>query len=742
MNAAAVSNQKTVPLLVLDKNLMPSKNKVDTYRTLVAIALKENLPPLKVETGGLERLSMFLQPVMFAKVELIAAQHKLSFQEAFAGLTAAGVESLKASQRAIAGIAVEIKAPFNARPEQLTYYQGIQAGLLSNKIVMAEASTGIGKGRVLCAAAIEAANAKKTPVVITAPTLKVLGQLWGEMNSLRKEGLGDNLQYSFYPGASEFVDDDKLSMFMADNQEDPDVTEWLKNKGRMLEAENPLREAMKAMGVHPSFLMEDLRTLAINMDVSDFVLRSDSECETAKVLKEIREQAITADIIFCTHTMLAMSHRLSWALVPEPAVLFVDEAHQFEQNVANVHNDGLSLYSLTSRLRFSKAPTKAVKAVHELTSFLQTSALDGDGLFNLAQANDANKSGIKLHLEKITSILKSKTYADVERIDLVRRVISNTLSVLDGKSTDSAYLSFSPDRRYPTISTGKSNLGLVLGSLWKGIQGGAVLASATLYIKNQYGEDKCDYICDILEIPSSRLHVTTPVIAEWMTSVPTLHVPSVATAKTIARPTQDKDCSAEDYSQLMQNWLLNVFKKIESISKKAKGGTLVLATSYAQLDILNTHLLASGLAKERIFVQEKNKKLAVTEQAFRDAHKKGLRPIWLALGAAWTGLDLKEKNTEIKDTLLTDLVIACCPFGLNRTNTMNARIEARSMNPIIKEALMMLKQGLGRLMRDATQTERNLWFLDGRIYCDWKCMDEFKKSVLKILGQYKKQKQF
>jgi len=101
-------------------------------------------------------------------------------------------------------------------------------------------------------------------------------------------------------------------------------------------------------------------------------------------------------------------------------------------------------------------------------------------------------------------------------------------------------------------------------------------------------------------------------------------------------------------------------------------------------------------------------------------------------------LDLTDNNIDIEDTLLTDLVILCCPIGLNRTNTMSARIEARSINPIIKESMMMLKQGLGRLMRDPKQTNRNIWFLDGRIYCPWKGMDDFQKLVIRALSQYKK----
>lgn len=731
---AAITNQKTVPLLPVDAGLLASKNRVDTYRTLIGISLKNNLAPLKVDTAGVERSSIFIHPVMMEKINLAAIEHNLSFQEAFAGLTAAGIESLRASQRTMAGLADEIKAPFNARPEQLRYYQGIQTGLLSNKIVLAEASTGIGKGRVLCATAIESAKAGKTPVVIVAPTLKVLGQLWLQMKALHTEGLGESLSYSFYPGAAEFINDDKLSEFLLDHDKDPAVTAWLKDKGPMLESDNPLRETMTEMGVKPVFLAEDLRKLAINMDIDDFILRGDSQCEAALTLKEIRTKAIAADIIFCTHTMLAMSHKLNWALVPAPALLLIDEAHQFEQNVANVHSDGLSLNALASKLKHGKSPAKTIKAVRELSVFLQSIDIDNVGQINLMQIDDTTINKTKALVETLSGLLKSKSFSKVDRIDVVRRILFNTKAVLSRESTDSSYLSFSPDRRYPTISTGKSNLGLVLGSLWKAIHGGVVLASATLYIKDQYGEDKCDYICDILFIPSSRIHSTTPVIAEWLTSIPKLYTPSPLAAKRLARPKLNDETATKE-------WINALSIKIENIGNQAKGGTLILTTSYSQIAMLIAKMSALGIPSERIFVQEKNKKLAVTEQEYREAHKKGLRPIWLALGGAWTGLDLSDHNAE-EDTLLTDLVIICCPIGLNRSNTMIARIEARSMSPINKESIMMLKQGLGRLMRDPKQTNRNIWFLDGRIYCPWKGMEHFQKLVIRTLLQYKLNAQF
>jgi len=621
----------------------------------------------------------------------------------------------------------------------LRFYQGIMAGLDAGKIVLAEASTGVGKGRALCAAAIKSAEAKKTPVVISAPTLVVLGQLWEEMSVLRStDKLGQGLTYGFYPGASEFVDEQKLKDYITQGyvQADQSVIDWVDAGGPMLHKDSPLRAAMSEIGVTPAFLMEDLKQLASNIDVSDLGLRSDSECDTATTLGAIREQTRNADIIFCTDTMLALSHRASWAMVPEPAVLIVDEAHLLEQMFSNIHSDALSMFSLSLRLKDSGKATKVIKALNELTSTLQDNRLGSDGTINLKDIDIGLKTNIKDKAEALLGVLKSKTYKDVERIGDAIKVLSGTVRVLSGQSGDSSYLSFSPDFRYPSISTGKSDLKSIMGSLWKSPQGGAVLASATLYIKNQYGEDKCDYICDNLSVPTSKIYLMEPVVASWVTLNPTLHTPTSEAAKKLVRP---KVTDSEDKIEL---WTENVAKGLANVCENAVGGTLALATSYVQIHGFREQLIKAGISEERIVMQERNKKIDIIRAAFSEKHQAGLRPIWLGLGGAWTGLDLSSKDGADIDTLLTDLVITCCPFGMNRSNTMNARIEQKKLSPIKNESLMMLKQGLGRPVRRENHTNKHIWILDGRLFTDWPGMNDFSKSVNQLFKPYKKRVEF
>lgn len=736
-----MSNNRSVPLIAVDPTLLPNKNRVDVYRTLIGIAIKEKLPPLPVVLTSVERLAMFIPPILNANINLVAEQHKLSFQEAFAGLTAAGIESLTKARMEMVGLAATIKPPFaDARPEQTQYFQGIQAGISLNKIVLAEASTGVGKGRVICAAAIEAANEGKKPVLIAAPTLKVLGQLWGQMDIIRAQGLGDKLTFSFFPGATEFVNEVKLIEFMSSHdKEDKAVEDWIKRNGSMLESKNPLRVAMGAIGVKPAWLMDDLRALVVNMPAEDFALRGDDECETARHLKDIRNYTKECDIIFCTHAMLAHSQKNNWTLLPEPAVLVIDEAHQFEHAVASAHSDSVSLFSLRNRItKEHTSSSKAAKAINSFINYMRDASDAAQSNGDILQVNLKTCANIpsefRSHIETILNTLSAKANSKVANIQNDRRVFADALRAIDGEAQQAAYLSFSPDRRFPSIMAGKSDIRKILGGLWKAAHGGAILASATLHLKDSQGNNKNDYIADILALPGARTHSPMPVIASWVTTIPVLYTPDIkdsALCEKLARPSKS---ARDDDSKADAMWLGNLTGEIEKITRHATGGTLVLCTSYHQVTTLAEGL--AGANPDRIIMQQRNKKLSLSEMEFRDAHKKGLRPVWIALGGAWTGLDLSDEDANV-DTLLTDLVITCCPIGLNRTTTMNARIEARSMQPVTKEALMLLKQGLGRLMRDEKQKNRNIWFLDGRIWTKWSGLENFQSSVKMMLNGYK-----
>ena len=122
---------------------------------------------------------------------------------------------------------------------------------------------------------------------------------------------------------------------------------------------------------------------------------------------------------------------------------------------------------------------------------------------------------------------------------------------------------------------------------------------------------------------------------------------------------------------------------------------------------------------------------------------KGLRPVMLGLGGAWTGIDLTDPSVPPeRDNLLTDLVIVRMPVGLNRTNSALARIERSGTASISNEALLTFKQGLGRLIRRTGVTDRRIWILDGRIFGSWNRMPQLTGAARRLLREYVHQHTF
>ena len=78
---------------------------------------------------------------------------------------------------------------------------------------------------------------------------------------------------------------------------------------------------------------------------------------------------------------------------------------------------------------------------------------------------------------------------------------------------------------------------------------------------------------------------------------------------------------------------------------------------------------------------------------------------------------------------------------------MLSRIKRMGMHAVTQEALLTLKQGLGRLIRRSGVQDRHLWLLDGRVYDGqpWSAKSDMKEltaATRRLVRSYRTIKEF
>ncbi len=752
-----------LPLVPLDE-LPAASTQSETYRHLLSLAIAEGSPPEEIELNGLPSTMIRLPIAMSAKVEAIAEARGLSFKQVFAGLCVAGVKLRQARTMATATAAEKatkgITPPFTPKSDlQKLYFEHLMASLMTGRIAMAEGSTGIGKGRAIVAAALVMARQGKGAVTVAAPTIAVMEQLYLEFCALDPAQRGA-VRARMLPGAAEFVDDVALKEHLAGVREDPELTpdeaveQWVASGGKPLDPNRPLA---RSIGKAAAWLTDDLRRIATTTPIEAFSLRSGKPMQDANghmgeavaILDQVRECSRSdADVVFCTHAMLAIMQLSQWRFGPEPAVLIVDEAHLLEHAVATINTHAVSLYSLrvtlsryvrSRGLGAGSAAKKAVKVANELQQLIgnleatgtqYTLSIDGPDKPHLYQRILENVGA----LAKLLASKGVETMPHAEHFREGLRKIHKGLGATGEARTDRVDVSYSPDRRYPSLQCGPSSVGPQLGSIWKEASEGVALASATLYVMDAFGNTRGDYMRGLLALPWGRVDTPLPVVDPAIYRTPVLYTPSAAKCSMLIPPSKEQDA---------EPWHAAVAASLASVATSAAGGTLALCTAYRDIDALRLRLLAAHVPEDRVIAQQPNVKLSATLDAFRAAHAKGLRPVMLGLGGAWTGIDLTDPSVPPeRDNLLTDLVIVRMPVGLNRTNSALARIERSGTASISNEALLTFKQGLGRLIRRTGVTDRRIWILDGRIFGSWNRMPQLTGAARRLLREYIHQQTF
>ena len=768
---------KVTSVILPDIMLTKSANKVKAHKALVNHALNKGLLPIIPTPENTITLTLTLHPEVRARLSIIAKEHGMTVAGAFAAMANAGLQSIESTSKkdeilkskfhSTAAGKLLVDKNKEDRPQQREFWLHLATGLQLKKVGMNEASTGVGKGLCIVSAAILKARQGSIPVIIASPTLKGTAQLWREFEEPAPTAAAKGLDVALLPAKAEIVDDTRLRAYLEKNP-DPAVLEWVNNGGPN-NVDTTLSRAAERQGTTLNWLMDDLRAIATNLRPEDFAV-DDTTPETsegAKQLAVLREYAANAQIIFCTQAMLARISIGQWKLLPlvrekheddtpvnEPVVI-IDEAHLFEEIMAGAISNDMSLQGLKYRLKdayeASQSKTgssldKAIKTVEKLVN--ECKAVYNGETIKLVDSSwkepprlaQQVSSTVLSHLKDLKKQFQTKgAMQTVASIKNDKEVLNQIIKTLEGSISDRLHLEYTAERHYPLFRVGPPSVKRNLGYIWSTATGGVALVSATFYLPSGQGGMTCDYMREVLALPLARMDIPPPVVWKEIYNAPTLYLPH----SSIAQPLVPPDDESPDK---LDAWTLAQATQIKNIAASAKGGTLVLCTSYAQVNGLKHNLVSGGMDEDRIVAN--SGRLVDDQKKYVTLHAEGKRPVWLVLGPGWAGIDLVEEGKLAEeDTLLTDLVITRMPIGINRSVTMQTRMNQSHFRPVGQETMLRLKQGLGRIIRRAGLKDRRIWLLDGRLVTSVvkpssNFMAELVSGVYRLIERYKKRSEF
>lgn len=442
-------------------------------------------------------------------------------------------------------------------------------------------------------------------------------------------------------------------------------------------------------------------------------------------------------------------------ILPAYDHLLLDEAHLIKNSFESVLSDSVSLSRLLSNI-------KRLSGQNKLKRFLDRLEVVTRDFQNIGIHHNEMAVSVKNNPDHIQSVINdglielkeicnsiSKHLEGIkdpnEQEMAVLREVNNALLFLkkttSGNSLMNRTLKFSAVQRKPSLSVQANDVTPLLDYLWKRSQLN-VLLSATLFVF--YNKVYCSvYIGKKLGI-GTKIDTLTPVENEWIYSPVTVYLPKKKEMRKVKNKDNTMDTryylepptvsrySAQTVRKLNTEWLDELAEKITSITRDSKGGSLIMCTSYEDVNGL-AEVLQNSVLEERLISTGASKQYFVHQQLFQSMYQEQKNPVWICAGRVWTGLDLVAKGAARDDHLLENLIIPKIPIA--------PRAEqggSRSSRETSYETFFMFRQGIGRLVRRNGVPPKNLFILDGRINQDR--IRSIIKPILNLLKKYPKQK--
>lgn len=656
-------------------------------------------------------------------------------------------------------------------------------------VIFAEASTGVGKTRAVLSVVLDwVVEHPDEHAVIAMPSYNVLLQTvqqWNRIGSVFALPLHEVLV-----GMQEFVSVAALERVLADHPNIPGAAaarSWL-DKGGYPPPDDPLghkwlmRSLVDVAGnawtldheiqLDADTAEEDPGMLAYRQQFATGRKVPVVFCTHAMLAVEVRQQTVLAarrfaeqenvsvtDAAFDAWKLFAEEDRrtsMTWEVrnnflrslitenggrLPPIGLLVVDEAHLLEQQFASVFASGTSLARLESDLRrlHQELPrlvlVRDIQAVEECCQALKTfgasqgaervSAIGHAVLQNAVEALRTTLTSLNERLSRSEDVASRK---EVRKLRAVKLALDVATRASQERSGMRVQVSWSPSFHWPSVTVGRYDVSRELDFLWAVlVRDRSIVVSATLY--EDVSLQGLEGMRRILSVRSSSVRPLPPVRPLWLYESVTLYL----AGKTVhadglprfRRPVKNDGLDPLDLVARQERWRADVSEYICKVYESAAGGVLILMTAHAErVELIRR--LADRLPQDCLLDHREGSTLESLRWVFLEKVAQGHKPCLVAVGAAWTGLDISgdglatitgQSVSAAEDNVLTDLVIPVMPLGANRSLTHEWRRERLGMVAEVAASVIMMRQGVGRLVRrEGLPCNRRLHVLDARIH--------------------------
>ena len=572
---------------------------------------------------------------------------------------------------------------FKPRQPQTDMAVAVEKAISQKHSLIVEAGTGTGKTFAYLAPALE--SDKKA--IISTGTKNLQEQLFHRDLPLLKKTLGSNRKAALLKGRANYLCLHRL------RQHSGNSTLLEKNTLAELSQVRGWASTTKSGDIGElKTLAEDARVLPLVTSTVDNCLGKDCPDYEDCYLVKARRKALDADLVVVNHHLffadMALKDTGFGELIPEADLVVFDEAHQIPDIASEYFGEALSsrqLHDLAKDIEMIyRTVLKDAEQVHKSAEKCRLIAADLRLLFpptpekgNWAKMLDREEIQIQVSklqesLNVLYEVLKLHIGRDKELDAIFDRVTTARARLVSLIDTERKGVSlwYETTPRHIILHLTPLSIAQKFADFIASPKRGWVFTSATLMVDK--GFEHFQRQMGLMDAQTLSLDSPFDYQKQSMLCVPR-------------------------YLPEPSNWNIkeNLLHIAEELIKASDGRCFLLFTSHAMLRDIAKKL--EGRIDNPILVQGTTSKRALLDEYL--ANKKA---VLLGTGAFWEGVDVRGND-------LTCVMIDKLPFASPDDPLLQARIEdcrKAGANPFasiqIPQAVITLKQGAGRLIRDET----------------------------------------